>query len=73
MHIITYRTRKTSTRKLSQLKPGQLVTIYDAISARDEQYQIADVVERDGRKRIRLVGFNYYMDANLVKGVRADV
>jgi hypothetical protein len=71
--IITYRSPKSSpSRDLTQLQPSALVTVYDAISEQDEEYQVADVVERDGRIRVRVVGQNYYFDSNLVKEVRAD-
>lgn len=56
--------------QLHSIKPGNLVKVFDAISAQDEWYQVADVVETDGRTRVRLIGFNFYFSASLIKGVR---
>jgi predicted nuclease of restriction endonuclease-like RecB superfamily len=51
-------------------KAGDLVKVFDDISSRDEWYMAADVVEKDSRIRVRLVGFNFYMSASLIKEVR---
>jgi 3-dehydroquinate synthase class II len=72
-HVITYIKPQTSiSNNPADLKAGDEVLIYDAISSQDEWYVVADVVERDGRLRIRAISMDFYFDATLVKQCRIN-
>jgi hypothetical protein len=68
-HSITYRTPRKSNTHNQPLRAGDVVLVNDAISGRRERYQLADVVERDGHLRVRLIGMNFYFAASLVQRV----